>query len=87
MLTYRQTGRKARWIVIYTEKILESIAEQECREIQNSFNKPNAYNQLSSFKNMSYGKLIMLLKLGLITLKQYTDLKEIVENCKEDKKK
>lgn len=71
--------------MIYTEKMLESISEQECREIQNSFSKPNAYNQLSSFKNMAYGKLIMLLKLGLITMEQYTDLKEIVENCKEEK--
>lgn len=71
--------------MIYTEKILESIVEQECREIQNSFSKPNVYNQLASFKNMAYGKLIMLLKLGLITMEQYTDLKEIVENCKEEK--
>ena len=59
---------------------MKAIAESEVDSIKRETTGNYNYTKLQSYKNMAYGKLIMLLKLGLITMEQYTDLKELVEN-------
>lgn len=66
--------------MLYTETIMKAIAESEVDSIKRETTGNYNYTKLQSYKNMAYGKLIMLLKLGLITMEQYTDLKELVEN-------
>ena len=66
--------------MLYTETIMKAIAESEVDSIKRETTGNYNYTKLQSYKQMAYGKLIMLLKLGLITMEQYTDLKELVEN-------
>ena len=66
--------------MLYTETIMKAIAESEIDSIKRETTNNYNYTKLQSYKNMAYGKLIMLLKLGLITMEQYTELKELVEN-------
>ena len=66
--------------MLYTETILKAIAESEVDSIKRETTGNYNYTKLQSYKQMAYGKLIMLLKLGLITMEQYTELKELVEN-------
>ena len=66
--------------MLYTETILKAIAESEVDSIKRETTGNYNYTKLQSYKQMAYGKLIMLLKLGLITMEKYTELKELVEN-------
>ena len=66
--------------MLYTETIMKAIAESEVDSIKRETTGNYNYTKLQSYKQMAYGKLIMLLKLGLITMEQYTELKELVEN-------
>lgn len=66
--------------MLYTETIMKAIAESEIAAIKRETTGNYNYTKLQSYKQMAYGKLIMLLKLGLITMEQYTELKELVEN-------
>ena len=67
-------------IMLYSEKILESITERELEEIRQEFTeRRHVYGKSELYKNTAYGKLIMLLKLSLITMEQYTEMKEIIE--------
>ena len=66
--------------MLYTETIMKAIAESEVDSIKRETTGNYNYTKMQSYKNMAYGKLIMLLKLGLITKEQYTELKELVEN-------
>ena len=66
--------------MLYTETIMKAIAESEVDSIKRETTGNYNYTKLQSYKQMAYGKLIMLLKLGLITMEQYIDLKELVEN-------
>ena len=66
--------------MLYTETIMKAIAESEVDSIKRETTSNYNYTKLQSYKLMAYGKLIMLLKLGLITMEQYTELKELVEN-------
>ena len=66
--------------MLYTETIMKAIAESEVDSIKRETTGNYNYTKLQSYRQMAYGKLIMLLKLGLITMEQYTELKEIVEN-------
>lgn len=66
--------------MIYTETIMKAIAESEVDSIKRETTGNYNYTKLQSYKNMAYGKLVMLLKLGFITMEQYTELKELVEN-------
>lgn len=66
--------------MLYTETIMKAIAESEVDSIKRETTGNYNYTKLQSYRQMAYGKLIMLLKLGLITMEQYTELKELVEN-------
>ena len=66
--------------MLYTETIMKAIAESEIDSIKRETTGNYNYTKLQSYKQMVYGKLVMLLKLGLITMEQYTELKELVEN-------
>ena len=66
--------------MLYTETIMKVIAESEVDSIKRETTGNYNYTKLQSYRQMAYGKLIMLLKLGLITMEQYTELKELVEN-------
>ena len=66
--------------MLYTETIMKAIAESEVDSIKRETTGNYNYTKLQSYKQMVYGKLVMLLKLGLITMEQYTELKELVEN-------
>lgn len=66
--------------MLYTETIMKAIAESEVDSIKRETTGNYNYTKLQSYKQMAYGKLVMLLKLGLITMEQYTELKELVEN-------
>ena len=66
--------------MMYTETIMKAITESEIDSIKRETTGNYNYTKLQSYKQMAYGKLIMLLKLGLITMEQYTELKELVEN-------
>lgn len=66
--------------MLYTETIMKAIAESEIDSIKRETTGNYNYTKLQSYRQMAYGKLIMLLKLGLITMEQYTELKELVEN-------
>jgi hypothetical protein len=66
--------------MIYTETIMKAIAESEIDSIKRETTSNYNYSKLQSYKQVTYGKLIMLPKLGFITMVQYTELKELVEN-------
>lgn len=66
--------------MIYTETIMQAIAESEIDSIKRETTNNYNYTKLQSYKQTTYGKLIMLLKLGFITMEQYTEMKELVEN-------
>lgn len=66
--------------MMYTETIMKAIAESEIDSIKRETTNNYNYTKLQSYKQVTYGKLIMLLKLGFITMEQYTELKELVEN-------
>lgn len=66
--------------MIYTETIMKAIAESEIDSIKRETTGNYNYSKLQSYKQVTYGKLIMLLKLGFITMEQYTELKELVEH-------
>ena len=61
--------------MLFTANAMEYIAQKEVEEIKKDL-KYN-YQNIILYRHLKMGKLLMLLQLGLITIDEYNEIKEL----------
>ena len=67
--------------MLYTANTMHSIAQKEVEEIKKEL-KYN-YQNIILYRHLKFGKLLMLLQLGLITTDEYYEIRDLFDKGNE----